>query len=274
MKTEVVTVTPAIAEKALASSTSRNRSTSYGHVKLMAESMARGAWSLNGETIIFDDNGNILDGKHRLSAVVKSGCTVKMLFVRGVAPECFQSIDSGRKRTHGDILSIAGLANGKKIAAICGAIYTYEMAGDFAPQTSPARTILTNRNPNFDVVREVEKRMPEIQKSSSVADRFCKLVPCRISHSLIGAIHYILAQIDEHDAEKFFSSICNMEFTCDSDPKKRLFRSITVKGPAEIAKTNCRFTAAIFFKAWNACRQGKTCGSLRFFDNEDFPQPI
>ena len=53
-------------------------------VKRYAKSMQMGRWEKNGEPIIFDEDGNLLDGQHRLSAVVKSGCFVVMFVIRGI----------------------------------------------------------------------------------------------------------------------------------------------------------------------------------------------
>lgn len=48
--------------------------------------MADGKWRLNGKTICFDTNGRLLNGQHRLSAVVKSGVSLTTVVVRGLDP--------------------------------------------------------------------------------------------------------------------------------------------------------------------------------------------
>jgi hypothetical protein len=48
--------------------------------------MADGRWRLNGKTICFDTDGRLLNGQHRLSAVVKSGVSLTTVVVRGLDP--------------------------------------------------------------------------------------------------------------------------------------------------------------------------------------------
>ena len=49
--------------------------------------MQNGEWRLNGKTICFDWNGRLLNGQHRLSAVVRSGVSLTTVVVRGLDPD-------------------------------------------------------------------------------------------------------------------------------------------------------------------------------------------
>jgi hypothetical protein len=49
--------------------------------------MRDGHWRLNGKTICFDRNGRLLNGQHRLSAVVRSGVPLTTVVVRGLDPD-------------------------------------------------------------------------------------------------------------------------------------------------------------------------------------------
>ena len=69
-----------------------------GHVRDLAAQMTGGRWRCTGETLKFDGAGNLIDGQHRLHAVILSGMTVSFLVVRGVEEGSFAVIDQGRKR--------------------------------------------------------------------------------------------------------------------------------------------------------------------------------
>lgn len=58
----------------------------HNRVKGYAADMKAGKWSMNGEAIVFDADGNLKDGQHRLMAVVESGVPVLMFVVRGIDP--------------------------------------------------------------------------------------------------------------------------------------------------------------------------------------------
>lgn len=98
IRTEVVEVTPRTAAEWLTLNR-RNRRARTLLVSKYAADMAAGQWRMAGEPIKFDTSGNLLDGQHRLSAVMLSGATVTMLVVRGLPPESQAVMDSGSART-------------------------------------------------------------------------------------------------------------------------------------------------------------------------------
>lgn len=63
---------------------------------------------LNGETIKFDTNNSLIDGQHRLHAIVKADVTIPMLVLRGVHNSAKSTLDCGQKRSKADILKYAG----------------------------------------------------------------------------------------------------------------------------------------------------------------------
>lgn len=72
----VMFVTPELAAKWLQQS-GGNRDLDPLRVAAYEEAMRRGEWRLNAQGIIFDVNGNLTNGHHRLEAVVRSGVTVE-----------------------------------------------------------------------------------------------------------------------------------------------------------------------------------------------------
>ncbi len=98
-------VTPELAEQYLALGARNPRKLNERHVLLLAEQMERGQWMPNGEAIVFDVDGHLIDGQHRLSAIVLVGKPQMMLVARGVAREARETIDIvQRKRTAMDTL--------------------------------------------------------------------------------------------------------------------------------------------------------------------------
>lgn len=55
-------------------------------VEEYVEMMQADQWKLNGKVIVFDWNGRLLGGQHRLSACAISGVPLMTLVVRGVDP--------------------------------------------------------------------------------------------------------------------------------------------------------------------------------------------
>jgi hypothetical protein len=83
-----------------------NRSQRPGTVKRYAITMANGKWMLTPEGICFDVSGRLLNGQHRLAAIVQSGVEVEAVVFRGVNSDVFCAFDRGLNRSHADALSI------------------------------------------------------------------------------------------------------------------------------------------------------------------------
>lgn len=94
-----------------------NREIGPGLVKKMAADMNAGRWLTNGDSIKFDRNGKLVDGQHRLTAVVESGTTLETFVCGGLAPEIFATLDVGKKRTLKDAMKIDGVPNYSAAAA-------------------------------------------------------------------------------------------------------------------------------------------------------------
>ena len=77
-------ISPELAQEYLKHNSINPRKMSRRTVNSYAADMQSGTWKLNGEPIIFDADGNLLNGQHRLEAIKVSGVTVPMLVVRGV----------------------------------------------------------------------------------------------------------------------------------------------------------------------------------------------
>lgn len=88
-------VTPERAEALLASNGDRNRKRRPGRVDRYAADMTSGHWRITGETIRLDVDGNLLNGQHRLAAVVAAGVPVDMMFVSGINMDTMFVQDTG-----------------------------------------------------------------------------------------------------------------------------------------------------------------------------------
>ena len=106
MRSEVIVVTPEMA-KVWLENNHVNRSISQYRVDGYARDMLNGNWVLNGEAIKIGKLGDLKDGQHRLSAIVKAGVPVATLVVFDV-DDSANVFDRGRTRSVRDSLVIAG----------------------------------------------------------------------------------------------------------------------------------------------------------------------
>lgn len=116
VSTVVTTITPALAKQLLATNTKENRPIKTRAVHRYATIMAAGDWMVS-QPILIDRSGRLIDGQHRLNAVVEARVNVPMLVIRGLDPEAFKVLDTGVKRSAGDVLSIHGAPSCNNLAA-------------------------------------------------------------------------------------------------------------------------------------------------------------
>jgi hypothetical protein len=103
---QIVDVTPDIARALIENANRDNRPIKPKLVKKYAKSMADGDWKFSPETISISRNGRLLNGQHRMMAVIESGITCRFLFATGFDDEVFSVLDRGAARTRADALRI------------------------------------------------------------------------------------------------------------------------------------------------------------------------
>lgn len=103
---EVVEVTPAMAAEWLTMNSSDNRNLRTRVVQQYARDMKAGRWELTHQGIAFGADGRIVDGQHRLSAVVMADVPVAMVVALNADLTYASSIDRGAARTITDITKL------------------------------------------------------------------------------------------------------------------------------------------------------------------------
>jgi len=98
-------ITPELAAKYLGGNTN-NRPLRKTVVAGYASDMKAGNWKLTHQGIGLAPDGTLLDGQHRLAAIIESGIAVKMMVVQGIEKQTVIAMDDHAKRTAGDSLSI------------------------------------------------------------------------------------------------------------------------------------------------------------------------
>ena len=105
MEARIELITPQIAEQYLAKNSNNYRRLYKATVEQYASEMLNGEWIFNGEAIKFNKSGKLVDGQHRLSAIVKSGCSVPMVVITDVNDDVNTYLTLGHK---GNLLCTAG----------------------------------------------------------------------------------------------------------------------------------------------------------------------
>lgn len=108
LDSNVEIITPELAKEYLQKNVNNYRKLQRSRVYKYAADISRGLWRLNGEPIIFSEDGVLKDGQHRLAAIVYANKAVKMLVVRGVKKDV-TVFNVGGMRTTNQILKASGI---------------------------------------------------------------------------------------------------------------------------------------------------------------------
>ncbi|UTC28770.1 hypothetical protein MARCHEWKA_02580 [Brevundimonas phage vB_BpoS-Marchewka] len=111
--------------EALLKSNTHNRPLSEALVRKYAQDMIAGSWQQNGATIVVSLTNRLLDGQHRLHAIVRAGVTLKLLIAYDAADEVFTTIDNGKTRSAGDVVALAGKENSSLLATAGRFVHNY-----------------------------------------------------------------------------------------------------------------------------------------------------
>lgn len=135
VKHKTMTVTPEQAAKWLSHNVA-NRTVRTARVREYAVAMTEGRWLYTADPIRFDEDGRLIDGQHRLMALVKAGVPIEMHVVRGLAREAQDKVDTGAARTASDALKVRGFTHGPQLAATVPIVNWLLKGGGFAASYS------------------------------------------------------------------------------------------------------------------------------------------
>ena len=110
-------ITPAIATKYL-ETMEGNRSVRQTRVDYYAGQMKAGLWRRTHQGIAFNSSGAMIDGQHRMWAIVESGEAVDIMVTRGVCDDDVAAVDNGLARDYQDIAHYAGWGTNPLTASI------------------------------------------------------------------------------------------------------------------------------------------------------------
>lgn len=104
----IASVDKKIAESFLKTNFRNNRKLSVAKVKLYANEMLSEEWSADSNMICFDSEGCLINGQHRLHAVILSDTVQTFVIARNMPTESARVFDQGRARNQVDRINIAG----------------------------------------------------------------------------------------------------------------------------------------------------------------------
>lgn len=177
----------------------RNRSISELVVEGYGRDIVAGCWLVNGNLLVFDWFGNLVNGQHRLTACSRVGVSFWTFVVEGVDPMSIETLDLGRTQSFGTTLTDKGYKQGQQIQSLIGIIATLErrelIAERFKSMTnSEMQAVFDDHSGVYD----------SLQKMLSYS------TPLSSGAAYSALVHYIASLVSEkdvQDASAFFEDV-------------------------------------------------------------------
>lgn len=265
---EFLDISPALAADFLTRNT-HNRPIRERIVRAYAEDMRNGNWQTNGDAIRVSVDDVLLDGQHRLRAVVESGVTIRMLVIHGLESETQDTVDGGAKRKFADVLVLRGHKNAITLASTLRLVAIYERAGKVGAAFNNVNSVT-----NAQMLDSLANQ-PWLEEGMNLANRVH--AKTGLPASIAGFTWWLFAQIDAEDAEAFFEQFISGENLRRGHPIYTLRSALDSSQQEVRGERSRKYLGAIVVKAWNGWRRGEDVLQLRFrlggAQPEQFPEP-
>jgi len=267
MRVELVKINKTVAEEMLKNN-DKNRNVKPRIVAQYVADMLKGQWKENtGELIKISKTNRLLDGQHRLMAIIKADIELTMYVAFELEDSIFDVLDIGAKRSDSDIFTIAGAKYASIIPSIIRLSNILNDGGksshnsnSFLKQTS--QSVLKEFNDNEDYYINISA------KSVVFYHQFAKIM----SPSLIGSFIIHFNSKSSADCELFFSELCTGQNV--TNQVIYLLRNKLIEDRTGTSKMDREHKNALIIKAWNFYRLRQDIKVLRYNKDVEKSFPI
>ncbi|HKS97907.1 MAG TPA: hypothetical protein VJT31_00125, partial [Rugosimonospora sp.] len=215
MRSKVQTVSPKKAAEYLQRNTA-NRPLSKRTVREFAEAMRRGEWQVTHQGIAFDTTGALVDGQHRLAAIVEADMPVDVTVFTEVPVGAFDVLDTGKRRNAADVLAIEGEKSAVMLAAMVRTVWLYENRPELGWSGGDAGVS------NHQIVQTLEQH-PKLRDYITIGEQIATATG--VIKSAAAAASYLVSQASSRDLSPWFDGIVEGTGLVKGDPRL-LFRRV------------------------------------------------
>lgn len=263
MELKTILVTPLLAEQYLQSNVN-NRPIDKATIERYVNQIKLGLWKpRTGECIKLSKTNKLLDGQHRLTAIIKAGIPVELDFITGIEDTVFDVLDTGNKRTAGDVLALSGVKYANVMASIISLSDVFQN-GKFISGGA------TKRLTNAQILEEYNKDPEKWNDLHAISSKWYQDFSRILNPSPIAAFYNVFSTINKDKAKDFFDQLCG--FNTEFSSIKLLKKILTDDKLSTSKKLTASKRNALIIKAWNFFVNNTEIKMLKFDPKvEKFP---
>jgi len=244
------TVTPPMAKEWLETAEPNYRKLQKYRVKTLTRSMSHGYWKYNGESIKFNSNGRLVDGQHRLTAVVESGVSIVTEVIHGI--DDVDEIDTGKPRHAGDVLGSHGFINSNNLAAAARMLLDMRFNCLFRSSSYPKADYLM-------ILKECPSLIDSVSHGCGRNRR------CGLTQTTYSFYHYCFTRADSDGAASFFDQLATGENLRLGNPVYTLREFLNGQFMKQShQRATKEYICAAVVKSWNAYASNKELKLIRY----------
>lgn len=270
MKTIIETITPKKAKELLEKNT-HNRPVSQKRVNHYADIMKQGKWHLTHQGIAISKTGVIVDGQHRLLAVIQSNMPIDFNITYDVEDETFKYVDVGYTRTTSNIFAIEGISNYTKHASGVSRYHGFMNSQGSLSTTTSSR--VENNYTHDDYLQfyyDNEDFLIQVQSLATSLYSKYKILSTSEIYAFI-----VYANIDCNwsfeKVKSFFDHVYMLRHDAKSNVPRLLFDKL-IQNATGTVEIKPKVKTALIIKAFNYFIKGKSLKRLHYVEeNEKYP---
>jgi len=255
MRIVLEVITPDLAKKWLEKGM-RNRSLIDARVRMIAADIIKNRYRVTGDPIRLDTRGKLIDGQHRLAAVVLSNRSIGSYVAYDCDPKIIPVIDTGKNRTLSDVLKIKGYGHSPILSAIIRKVWQWEN-GRLVSSTADSSGGKGQDKPSRQQELAIMKAHPELEHFAEIAQKsFFSQKPN------LAFCYWVYSNRNRKKAVEFFTKVATQEDMKKGDPAWLLIRKLQT-----LAKGHPRerggYAMGLIFRAMQAHLRGEKLENLR-----------
>ena len=268
MEFKKILVTPALANEYLQANV-KNRRVKEPVVLRYAQEMKKGNWKEDtAEVIKISKSGIVLDGQHRLLAVVKSNIPIYFHIAFDVEDAVFDVLDTGSPRNASDIFKIQGIKNDSTAPSTIA--FWHALFNDGLVHGMQKNRRLTNA----EILIEYNKRPNTWQTIMTRANVWYHAFSKVLSPSFIGGFYAVIKEMRPDVSDSFMSQLCSgMDIENNAIA---LLRQKLISDKISMRKMSPNIKLALVIKTWNYFIQGNTKVKILKYcpENDEYPKLV
>ena len=264
MRVELIKINKEVAEKML-SINLNNRKAKDGVIAKYASEMLKGNWKDDtGELIKISKTNKLLDGQHRLKAIVKADVELRMYVAYDINDDVFSVLDSGVVRSSRDVFHVAGA----QYSALIPPIIQFSEILFNGGESNKSSSNLTNVE-LLQKFQENDEYYLEIASKTMVYYlQFAKI----LNPTTIGSFMIYFNSKSSADCKLFFDELCSGRNITNNIIY--LLRNKLIEDRTGTSRMDLRYRNALIIKAWNFYRLRQEVKVLKYSKELEKSFPI